>query len=101
MDPGKSASSIKHEATDELKIAMSSQTIRRRAHEFGLHGRVAGEKPYSNKTNWIKRLNDVKMHQDKGIAFWKHVLWSDESKYNLFVSDGRVKIWRTPKEEHG
>ena len=40
------------------------------------------------------------MYQDKGMAFWKHVLWSDESKYNLFGSDGQVMVWRTPKEEY-
>ena len=40
------------------------------------------------------------MYQDKWIFFWKHVLWSDESKYDLFGSDGKVMIWRTPKEEY-
>ena len=34
------------------------------------------------------------------MAFRKHVLWSDESKYNLFGSDGKVIVWRTPKEEY-
>ena len=26
------------------------------------------------------------------------MLWTDESKFNLFGSDGRVMIWRTPQE---
>ena len=33
------------------------------------------------------------------MSFWKHVLCSDESKYNLFGSDGKVIVWRRPKEE--
>ncbi|CAF2133106.1 unnamed protein product [Rotaria magnacalcarata] len=39
------------------------------------------------------------MYRDKGMTFWKQVLWSDESKYNLFGSDGKVMVWRTSKEE--
>ena len=27
------------------------------------------------------------------------MLWSDESKFNLFGSDGKVVVWRSPKEE--
>ncbi|CAF3295365.1 unnamed protein product [Rotaria sp. Silwood2] len=69
VDRRKSASSIKHEIMDELKIAISSQTVRRRAHELGLYGRVARKKPYVNKANRVKRLNYVKMYQDKGMAF--------------------------------
>ena len=29
------------------------------------------------------------------------MLWSDESKFNLFGSDGKVVVWRSPKEEFG
>ena len=93
----KSASSIKHEIMNELKTAISNQAVRRRAHKFGLHGRIALKKPYFNKANWIQRLNYVKMYQDKGMAFGKHVLWSDESKYHLFGSNGKVMIWRNTK----
>ncbi|CAF4730199.1 unnamed protein product [Rotaria sp. Silwood2] len=100
VDRRKSASSIKHEIMDELNVAISSQTVRRRAHELGLYGHVARKKPYVNKANRVKRLNYVKMYQDKGMAFWKHFLWSDESKYNLFGSDSKVMVWRTPKEEY-
>ena len=36
----------------------------------------------------------------KPIGFWETVIWSDESKFNLFGSDGKVMVWRTPKEEY-
>ena len=83
----------------EIGITISSQTVRRRTHETGLYGRVARKKPYVNKANRLKRLNYVKTYRDKEMSFWKHVLWSDESKYNLFGSDGKVIVWRTPKKE--
>ena len=98
-DRRKSASSVKHEIMQEIGITISSQTVRRRAHEAGLYGRIARKKPYVNKTNRLKRLSYVKTYRDKEMSFWKHVLWSDESKYSLFGSDGKVIVWRTPKEE--
>ena len=39
-----------------------------------------GKKSQLNKANRIKHLNDGKIYQDKAMAFWKHVLWSDKSK---------------------
>ena len=77
VDGRKSPSSIKHEVMNELKIA-----IRRCAHELGLYEHVARKKPHLNKVNRVKLLNYVKMSEDKRMAFWKNVLWSDESKYN-------------------
>ncbi|CAJ0823693.1 19469_t:CDS:2 [Entrophospora sp. SA101] len=31
---------------------------------------------------------------------WKNVVWSDESKFALFESDGRVRVWRKPGEAY-
>ena len=93
MNRRKSVSSIKYEIMDELKIAIDSQTVRHRAHELGFYGHTTGEKPYLYKANRVKCLNYVKMYQNKRTAFcWKHVLWLDESKYNLFGSDGTVML---------
>ena len=35
----------------------------------------------------------------KPLNFWNTALWSDESKFNLFGSDGKVMVWRSEKEE--
>ena len=50
-DRPKSSTSVKAELQTELNITISATTIRRRAHEIGLYGRVARKKPYLNKTN--------------------------------------------------
>ncbi|CAF2519523.1 unnamed protein product [Rotaria sp. Silwood2] len=100
QDRRKSASSVRLEIEKELGVIISSQTVRRRLHEVGLYGRTARKKPYVNKASRAKRLKYVKMYRDKDMNFWKHVLWSDESKFNLFGSDGKVIVWRSPKEEY-
>ncbi len=38
--------------------------------------------------------------QTKGMDYWNHVLWSDETKINVFASDGVMRVWRQPGEEY-
>ena len=67
--------------------------------EIGLYGRVARKKPYVNKINRGKRIAPAEMIMEKPYDYWKHVLWSDESKFNLFGSDGKIMAWRSTMEE--
>ena len=99
VDRRKSASSVKIDIESELGITISQQTVRRRLHEIGLKGRVTPKKPYVNKVNRGKRLEYAKTYREKPLGYWNNVLWTDESKFNLFGSDGKVMVWRTPKEE--
>ena len=99
LDRRKSAPSVKVELQSEYGITISEQMVRRRLHEVGLFGRVARKKPYVNKVNRGKRIAFAKTYREKPPGFWNNVLWSDESKFNLFGSDGKVMIWRMPKEE--
>ena len=36
---------------------------------------------------------------EKLSSFWESVIWSDESKFNLFASDGKMMVWRILREE--
>ncbi len=38
--------------------------------------------------------------QTKDMDYWKHVLWPDETKINLFGSDGVKCVWRQSGEEY-
>ena len=95
----KSVSSVKAEVVNELIVIVSKLTVRRRLHEVSLYGRVARKKPYVNKINRHKHLEYAKNYREKPLGFWNKVLWSDESKFNLFGSDGKVVVWHSPKEE--
>ena len=98
-DRRKSSTSVKAELQTELDITISETTIRRRAHEIGLYGRVARKKPCLNKANRGKRLEYVRTYREKPLVFWNNVIWSDESIFNLFGSDGKIMVWRSIKEE--
>jgi hypothetical protein len=90
---------VEAEVETELGIVISEQRVRQRMNEVGLHERVARKKPYVSKVNRGKRLEYAKSYREKPLSYWDHVSWSDESKFNLFGSDGKVIVWRTPKEE--
>ena len=93
LDRRKSALTVKAKIEKELGVIVRANTIRNRLHEIGLYGGIARKKPYVNKINRGKRIDDAKMMMEKPCAYWKHVLWSDESKFNLFGSDGKIIVW--------
>ena len=88
----KSVACVKAELESELKVVISESTVRRRLYEVGLYGRVARKTPYVNKINRRKRLEYAKNYREKPLGFWNKVLWSGESKFNLFGSDRKVVV---------
>ena len=93
-----SASSVKAVIKTGFGIIICEQMVRRGLHEAGFKGRVARKKPYVDKTNRMKRIQYAKKYREQLLCFWDPVLWTDESKFNLSESDGRVMVWRTPQE---
>ena len=41
----------------------------------------------------------MKEHENKDEHFWNSVIFSDESKYNIFGSDGHENVWRKVNTE--
>ena len=100
LDRRKSASTVKAEIKKELGVIVHANTIRNRLHEIGLYDHVARKKPYVYKINRGKRIAYAKMMMEKPNDYWKHVLWSDVSKSNLFGCDGKIMVWRSTMEEY-
>jgi len=94
VDPSKSAPIINSEIQCQFGKVATNQTIRNILNRSGRKGYYARMKPFINKKNQRKRLNFARLHVSKDISFWKKVLWSDESKFNVFGSDGRKRVWR-------
>jgi hypothetical protein len=62
---------------------------------FGLFGRRPAKKPLISVKNRKRRIAFAKEHLNWTTEQWKNVLWSDESKFNLFSSDG-IRYVRRP-----
>ena len=55
------------------------------------------KKPYLSEKHKKARLEFAKRHKDWTIEDWKKVIWSDETKINIFGSDGRQYRWGKKK----
>lgn len=98
-DPFITSAEIRERISNEHRIQLSSRTIRKRLNESDLRGCVAQHKPLVSKKNLAARLRFAKSFRNKPATFWRNVLWSDESKFNRFGSDGKRYVWRPPKQQ--
>jgi hypothetical protein len=99
VDRRKTASAVKHELEKEMNIIIYASTVRNLLHDIGFYERVARKKPYVNKDGRARRIEYSKVMMNKPFDYWRTILWSNESKFNLFGSDGKVMVWRSPEEE--
>ncbi|GFV61024.1 transposable element Tc1 transposase [Trichonephila clavipes] len=100
IDPKISAPKIASSTSNALGRSVSAETVRRVLRKAGYNGRVARKKPLIGKRNRVKRLKFTKEHILKPQQFWNEVIFSDESKFNIFGSDGRRMVWRKPNTSH-
>ncbi len=77
-----------------------AQTIRRTLHQIGLHGCCPRRKPLLKMMHKKARKQFAEDKQTKDMDYWNHLLWFDETKINLFGSDGVKRVWQQPGEEY-
>lgn len=108
-DPWKSGPRIIAEI-DNLNI--SERTVRRRLVEGKLFSRRPAKKPLISARNRAARLQFARAHLNWTENDWRKVLFSDETRYNIFNSDGMRRVRRpinqrfnplyvTPTVKHG
>jgi len=81
---------------DEINV--SSNTVRRALKRNGLSARVKRKKPLLSKKHRENRLKFAKRFKDWTVSDWNRVVWSDESKFQIFGSDGREYCWKRQGE---
>ncbi len=69
-------------------------TIKRRLHQSEYRGFTTRCKPLVSLKNRKARLEFAKRHLKKPSQFWNNILWTDETKINLYQSDGKRRVWR-------
>ncbi|GFV61560.1 transposable element Tcb1 transposase [Trichonephila clavipes] len=96
IDPKLSVVKLAAETSRIMGRSLSAETVRNVIRHAGYSSRVARKKPFISLQNQKKRLEFTKTPQLKTDNFWKKVIFSDKSKFNIFGSDGRRTVWRKP-----
>ncbi len=91
------------EITNELKIRTSTnictKTVRTYLHEDGYDSRVAAIKPQLSEKNISDRLSWC-LARRMWFKQWRHISFSDESRFCLYHNDARKRVWRKIHERY-
>ena len=71
-------------------------TISAELHQSGHYGRVARWKPFLSKKHMIARLEFAKRHLKDSQTMRNKILWSDETKMELFCLNAKHHLLRKP-----
>ena len=85
----KSCTEIKRVMNRTSCVNASRQTVSRRLQEIGLFNRTLRKKPLVSSKNKKKRLEFANRYVIWTYENWAKVFFSDESKFNSFVNDGK------------
>ena len=90
--------------TQEISLATSNNislsSVRRSLQSFGMNGRVACKNPLLRRANIRKRLEFAKQHLNWSEDQWNQVLFTDETKVEVFGNHRRVFVRRKAGERY-
>lgn len=90
---------IRAEFQEFVGQKVSVSTVRSSLNNLGLYGWIAWRKPLLNDKHQRKRFDFAKRYQSWTSEGWKKVIFSDESRFQLFCSNGRTYVrWRKSEE---
>ncbi|GFX36647.1 transposable element Tc1 transposase [Trichonephila clavipes] len=75
---------------------MNSITERRVIHQVKIDPKISAPKIAASTSNTLGRSVSAETPQQ----FWNEVIFSDESKFNIFGSDGRHMVWHKPNTSY-
>ncbi len=95
-----SSMQLSKEVESQTGVTISRDTIRRTLQRNGMHGCRPRKKALLKPRHKKARLEFARAHADKDEDYWESILWSDETKINVFGTDGFKTVWRRKGEEY-
>ncbi len=102
VEENRHASSLQlsKEVESQTGVTISHDTIRHTLQRNGMHGCRPRKKPLLKPRHKKARPDFARAHADKDEDYWDSILWSDETKINVFGTDGFKTVWRRKGEEY-
>jgi transposase len=91
---------LTQEVNSAISTPVSMSTVRRSLQSFDMNGRVACKKPLLRKANIRKRLKFAQEHVNLTVEQWNRVLFTDETKVEVFGTHRRTFVRRKPGERY-
>ncbi len=95
-----SSMQLSKEVESQTGVTISRDTIRRTLQRNDMHGCRPRKKPLLKPRHKKASLEFARAHADKDEDYWDSILWSDETKINVFGTDGFKTVWRRKGEEY-
>ncbi|MCM0158345.1 hypothetical protein [Candidatus Nardonella dryophthoridicola] len=76
------------------ELEVSARTVQRRLVEAKLYSRRPAKKPLVSERNRRARLEFAQRHLNWTVQDWRKILFSDETRYKIFNSDGMRRVRR-------
>lgn len=93
-----SACQIKQSFNAASGVNISTTTVKRRLNAAGIFGRIARKKPFLTASHICARLQWARLHELWSEDDWNKVLFTDESKFEIFGGNRRVYVRRRQGE---
>ncbi len=84
----------------EMEESCRKSTITAVLHQSGLYSRVARRKPLLSARHMKARMEFAKKHLKDSKMVTNKILWSDETKIELFGLNSKRYVWRKPGTAH-
>ena len=91
---------LSEEVESQTGMTISHDTIWCTLQRNGMHGCRPWLKPLLKPRHKKARLEFARAHADKDEDYWDYILWSDETKIDVFGTDGFKTVWCHNGEEY-
>jgi transposase len=95
-NPKESLRKLKDIIFNKTRIQISHMTIKNSLNSMNIYAFPPVKKPLLSSKNIESRYQLSTNWLNLGIEKIKTIIFSDESKFNLFYSDGKPSVWREP-----